>query len=70
MERELGPRIRQYIKSKGISQAYLADKTEVSDSQMSAALNGRQKLSAELYLSICNILEVPVSYFYSESDEQ
>lgn len=56
--------IRRYLKAHAISQATLAREIGVSDRMLRAVLTGRVRMTAELYLSICEALDVSVETFY------
>lgn len=60
---EVGNKISNYLKSNGISQAYLSRKTGISYSKLSLCLSGRRKLSLTDYELICGALNVPVTKF-------
>lgn len=56
--------IREYIKSHGIKQNYLAEKLGVGDRTVTDMLNGNRKILAEEYYLLCKALGVPMSYFF------
>lgn len=58
-----GHKIKEYIKSKGISQTFVSNKTGIPISTLNAVLNGNRKLMAEEYFVICQALDVPLDTF-------
>lgn len=60
---EAAKKILDYLKSKGISQAYVSRKTGISYSKLSLVLTGRRRLSIEDYELICGALDVPAGSF-------
>lgn len=61
-----GKKIKRYLKSKGISQTFVANKAGISISTLNATLNGNRKLLAEEYFVICKVLDVPLDAFINE----
>lgn len=57
--------IQAYIKQNGISQKQLCIKTGITENALSLALNGKRKLSAGEYVSLCRALCVPYDRFTS-----
>lgn len=55
--------IRDYLISHGITQAFIARKCGWSKQRTNAILTGKQKLSFEDGLKICDVLGVPYDYF-------
>ncbi len=55
--------IKEYLESKGISQAFLGRKTGISFSKLNLALNGARKLSLDEYAIICGVLGVDTNFF-------
>lgn len=66
MDSGLGPIIQSYLKEKGLSQKYIAKQLGLTDSKLSAILQGKQQLKAEVYLAICEELDLSVNYFYDK----
>jgi len=58
-----GVKIKKYLKSKGISQTFVSNKTGIPISTLNAILNGNRKLLAEEYFVICQVLGVPLDTF-------
>lgn len=46
-------KINEYLKSKGISQAFLSSKTRISAVKLNLSLNGKRKLTFDEYEAIC-----------------
>ena len=57
--------IRQYLKSRGIKQAFIAEQCGWAKQRMNAILTGKQKISADDYGAICEVVGVPYDYFYN-----
>ena len=64
----LGQKIKEYLKSIGVTQAFVSDKTKISPSTLSAMLNGERKILAEEYFLICKALNLDFAFFYSEAE--
>lgn len=61
--------ISEYLKSKGITQSFLAEHTGMTANALNLALNGNRKLVADEYIKICNALEVPYDFFINKPDK-
>ena len=59
----LGERIREYILKSGMKLGAVADKTGIPMNTFSAMMNGKRKITAEEYFSICVALNVPLDTF-------
>lgn len=59
----LGSKIKLYLASRGITQAFIVEKTNISASKLSAMLNGDRKILAEEYFLICKALNVQYDFF-------
>lgn len=55
--------IKEYLKEKGITQAFLSRKTRIAPAKMSLALKGERKLSLDEYATICWVLGVNTDKF-------
>ena len=58
--------IRDYIKSNGIKQTFIAEKLGVSDRAVTDMLNGNRKITVEEYYLLCKALRVPITYFFDK----
>ena len=56
-------RIKEYMESRGISQAFVSRETGISTVKLNLALNGNRRLSLEEYELICGALMVSVDCF-------
>lgn len=63
MNDRVGPRIKQYLESKGITQAFVAEKSGIAANILNPALKAKRRLTAEEYFIICEVLEVPLDTF-------
>lgn len=66
----VGERIALYLKINGLSQRYLARKIGMSENILSTRLTGKSKISAEEYLQICKVLQVPFGTFEIDTFKQ
>lgn len=60
-------KIKEYIKERGIKQAFLQRVLGISSSSCSAMLNGKRGITVDEYFMICNVLNVPLDYFKPET---
>jgi len=66
---ELGARLRLYRKAKGISQVKLADYLGVSFQQVQKYEKGSNRISAEKFILLCDILDVSPDQFVHSNYE-
>lgn len=59
----LGLQIRNYITSSGLKFVVIAEKSNIPTNTFSAMMNGKRKITAENYFSICQALGVPLETF-------
>ena len=59
----LGFRIKEYITQSGLKFGVIADRAGIPLNTFSAMINGKRKITAEEYFSICNALGVPLEQF-------
>ena len=59
----VGPKIKEYLIQKGISQTWLAAKTHINLNMLNAALNGARKLPIDEYQVIIGALELEPGEF-------
>ena len=55
--------IRNYLKEKGITQAFLSRKTGIDPAKLNLALNGDRKITLDEYALICGALGVNTDTF-------
>lgn len=63
----VGARIKEYLQQNGIKQTFLAEKTGLTDSQISDICNHDRKIDAITYYKICKVLDVPLDTFVKEA---
>lgn len=63
-------KINAYMKAKGIKGTVIAEKAGISQQQMSAILNNRLQLKADVFFRICEALEVPPEMFAPDSNKE
>lgn len=59
----LGSKIKNYILNSGFKIIAIAEKSNIPANTFSAILNGKRKITAEEYFSICEALEVSLETF-------
>ena len=62
-------KLNELIKSKGITQAELAEKTGKNRSSLNMILSGKLRLDMETFLKICEVLEVSPAYFFETENK-
>ncbi len=60
---EVGVKIKDYLESKGISQAFLSTKSGIPPARLNLALNSKRRMTLPEYQAICWALEVGVDAF-------
>lgn len=73
-----GLKIKEFLDSNGIKYSFVSEKTGIPMNILSPMLNGKRKMSAEEFISICSVLNVSMEYFantqsrrtYREKGEQ
>lgn len=60
---DVGIRIKEYLESIGVSQAFLSSKTGIPTPKLNLALNGKRKLGLDEYEKICWALNVSADKF-------
>ncbi len=58
-----GSDIKEFLKTNGIKQSYLSDKTGIPAPILNAMLNNNRKIEANEYMRICDALGVPLEQF-------
>lgn len=59
----VGARIKDYLSENGIKQTFLAEKTGLSNSQVSDICSNDRKIDCVEYYKICKALNVPLETF-------
>lgn len=54
----LNDELKVYIKSIGVKQSYLCEKTNIPADTVSRILNSKRNLTAEEYMLICDVLSI------------
>lgn len=62
----VGEKIKEYVNSRGIKQAFIAEQANISTVALSNMLNGNQKIDALTYHDICKALQVPMEQFFED----
>ena len=66
----LSENINRYLENNGIMKNFLAEKTGMTQNAVSLSLNGKRKLSADEYISICQALNVPLETFLTATAQR
>ena len=69
-DRSVGAKIKQYMQSNGITQAFVSTKTNIPTPILNAILNSKRNLLAEEYFLICETLGIPLQMFKLSNKEQ
>lgn len=64
--KELGEKMREFRKRRGLTQEQLAERTGVTFQQIQQYENGRTRLNTDKLQIIANALEIPVAAFFGE----
>lgn len=62
-EQDVGKRIQQYIKDKGIKQTFLAERVGFTDAKLSGIVNGQRGIDCIDYARLCKALGVDYGEF-------
>lgn len=62
--------IDSYLKEHGITRSFIADKTGLSNSTLTAIFSGKRKLLATEYATICRVLNVSLDSFSDTQNRQ
>ena len=65
----VGKRIKEYLVSNGIKQAFIAEKTGLTPMVISDICNNGRKIDIVEYYKICKALNVPLETFVKEGEE-
>lgn len=67
---KVGIKIKAYLESKGISQAFLSKKSGIAPAKLNLVLNGKRGLTISEYETICWVLELGVETFLEPRSPQ
>ncbi len=62
--------VKEFLKSKGIKQQFIADKLNISKSQLSQLLNGRKKFDFEDVNKILNCIDYEINFDFVHKDNK
>jgi len=60
--------IGEYLRENGIKQTWLADRLDIPATTLNGIINGRAEMKADMFISICRILNVPPETFAKETE--
>lgn len=63
----INEQLNVYIKENGIKQVYIAQKTGLTEDVVSKILNGKRKIRADDFLTICTVLNIDPNIFRNRS---
>jgi len=66
----IGTKIKDYLADNGIKQAFLAEKTGLSPSQVSDICIHDRKIDCIEYYKICKALNLELDYFFKDMEEE
>lgn len=66
----LGFRIKEHITKSGLKFSAVADRAGIPVNVFSAMINGKRKITAEEYFSICKALGAPLEQFCSAAAQK
>ena len=69
MTKLIGLKIKKYLDDNGIKYSFVADKINMPMNVFSYLINGKRKMTAEEYFSICKVLDVDADFFVKETEE-
>lgn len=62
----MGEKIKKYLDEHGITQTFVAKSTGLTDQVISDICNKGRKIECVEYYKICQALNVPLEYFFTE----
>ncbi len=62
----LGELIKNYLDENGIKYSFVAEEAGIPKNVFSSILNGKRKIVAEEYFTICFILKLDTSFFANQ----
>lgn len=65
---DIQERVAQYVRSNGIMQQYIAEKTGISKVKISQMFNGKRKMMADEFVSICDAINKEPNDFINIED--
>lgn len=66
---DIGSRLKQLRKSKGLTAAQLADKVNITREHLSSVENNIKTISLSTLQKICDTLDISMTDFFAEEDE-
>ena len=64
----INEKLNRYLEENGIKQSFVVQRTDISADTFSKIINGKRKMSASEFLSICDALNLDPNYFKTNSD--
>jgi len=59
----INEKLNDYLKKRGMKQAYIVQKTGINADTISKILNGKRRIQADEFLSICFALDIDPNIF-------
>lgn len=69
IDAHVGQRLKKRRKQLGYSQEYLANKCGITFQQIQKYERGQNRMGSSRLYQICQILEVPITYFFEAMDD-
>ena len=64
----IGKRIASHLNERGITKAFVAEKSGINNDSLYSYLSGRTRLSVEDFLSICEAIGTDPEVFFIQQD--
>ena len=64
----LAEALSDYIKERGFKQCVIAERAGLTESELSRILRQKSPLKADVFLRICEALEVSMGYFHQRGE--
>ena len=58
-------KLTEAIEARGMKQKFIAEKIGISETALSAMLNGKQKIDVETFFAICTLLQMTPDEIYA-----
>jgi len=63
MEKTVESKIKEIIKDRGITQAFVAKKAGIKEADLSLCMNGKRKFKVSEFINICLLLDLNLQNF-------
>ena len=66
----MGIKIKEYLATNGIKQAFLVERTGLSADKISGICSGKRGIDCMEYYKICMALNLELDYFFKDMEEE